>query len=709
MATLQKIRTRAGLLVAIVIGISLAAFILGDMLQSSSSILQRNQMELGEVNGESIQYPAFQQEVEELGAIYKSNSQQSQLNEDTWVQVREQTWQNDVRQLIMEDVYDDLGIKVSSDELFDMIQGSNLHPIIQQIFTDQNTGMVNRSSIINFLKNLETGVSQEEHDYWLFLENQIVEDRTLSKYSYMVGKGLYVTNTEAEASLEAGNKMVNFDYITLPFSEVSDNEVQVTESDLKTYYEAHKEDYKQEKSRKIEYVEFPVTPSESDFSDAEKWINDIKSDFEETNDNVQFVNSNSDINFVDTWYKKEQLPANIGTWIFDEGAEVNDVYGPYFETDRYTLAKLNALEMMPDSVRARHILLQPAGNTQADVDKTQALADSLKTVLDNGGNFAALAEEFSDDQGSAILGGDVGWFGRGQMVKSFEDAAFNSDKNEITVVASNYGFHIIQTTERGKLTKQAQVAYLVRMVQPSTKTYQDVYAQASKFAAENTSAKEFETAVTGEKRTKKVATIGENDREIAGLTDPRPLIRAAYETSEGKVIMSQQESPIFELGDNFVIAVLTKVTEEGIAPFEDVKDRVELSVLKEKKADYLVQKAESASSGKSDLQNIAQELGKEVQSETNVSFNSFSIPAIGMEPAVVGYVSSLDVDKISKPIKGTNGVYIVKVTSVNEQPNQNLAAEKLRMEQDLSMRALSEAYNAHREAADITDKRSKFY
>ena len=709
MATLEKIRTRAGLLVAIVIGISLAAFILGDMLKSSSSILRKNKMEIGDVNGESIQYPAFQKKVDELADIYKSNANTTQLDENTMVQLREQAWQNNVRDIIMQKVYDNLGIQVSSDELFDMIQGTHLHPLIQQIFRNPNTGQVDRAAIIRFLKNLDTGVTQEQRDQWLYIENQITDDREQTKYTNMVGKGLYVTTAEAESSLAAKNKSVNFDYIVLPNSSVSDSMVQVTDSDLKAYYEEHKDDYKQENTRQIEYIDFPVTPSPSDFADAEKWINDIKPDFEETPDNIQFVNSNSDVGYTDTWYKKEDLPENIGKWIFDDDAKVNDVFGPYFENNQYTLAKLIKLEMMPDSVKARHILLQPASTNQADVDKTKELADSLKTAIEKGSDFATLAKEFSKDQGSAILGGDLGWFKRGQMVKEFEDAAFNNAKNEITVVTSQFGVHIIQTTERGKLTKQAQVAYLVRKVQPSTKTYQDVYAKASKFAGENTSASDFESSVTEQKLNKKVATLHENDRQIAGLDSPRPLIRAAFDTEAGNIIMSEQESPIFELGDNFVIAVLTKVTEEGIAPFEDVRARIELNVLKKKKEDYLVQKANNVINGKTDMQAIAQDLNTDVKSATNINFNAYSIPGIGLEPAVVGSVASLDVDKISKPITGNNGVYIVKVTSVNEQGDQNLAAEKMRLEQNLTSQASSEAYDAHREAADIVDKRSKFY
>lgn len=182
MATLQTIRTKAGLLVAIVIGISLAAFILGDMFQGGSSLFQGDRLEIGEVDGESIQYPAFQQQVEELGEIYRMNTQESQLDQDTWVQVREQAWQNTVRRIIMDDVYENLGVAVSSEELFDMLQGTNLHPIVQQLFQNPNTGQVDRSAVVRFLQNLESGaVAPEQREYWLYLEDQIVEQRIQTK------------------------------------------------------------------------------------------------------------------------------------------------------------------------------------------------------------------------------------------------------------------------------------------------------------------------------------------------------------------------------------------------------------------------------------------------------------------------------------------------------------------------------------------------
>lgn len=707
MATLQTIRTRAGLLIAIVIGLALAAFILGDLLQGGSTMFQKNQMEIGEINGESIQYPDFQRQVEELGEIYKQNTQQTQLDENSWVQVREQTWQNTVQKIVMDDVYKDLGIEITSDELFDMLQGANLHPIIQQLFRNPNTGQVDRGAVVNFLKQLETSVAPEQKAYWLYLENQIVEERTQSKYSAMVGKGLFVTSAEAQESLATGNKTINFDYIALNHSTVSDSAVSVTEKDLRDYYNANKNDFKQEKIRDIEYITYNVKPSAADYKDAETWITDIKDDFANAANNVQFVNSNSDVNFDGTWYKKESLPENLATWIFDEGAQLNSVFGPYFENESYTLAKLDSLAMLPDSVKARHILLKP--NTQEELVQMQLLADSLKTVIENGGNFATLAMQYSTDQGSAISGGDLGWFGRGQMVLPFEEAAFKNAKNEVSIVPSQFGIHVIQTTDRGKLTQQARVALLVRNVQASTRTFQDTYAQASKFASENTNAEKFNAAIVAEKLNKRTATVRENDRDIIGLENARILIRAAYEAETGDILATTQGSPIFELGNNFVIGILTKATEEGVSTFEEAKTRVELAVMKEKKAEYLSKKADAAIEGKTDLQSVASQLNSDVKSATNINFNSFSIPGLGAEPAVVGTVSSIDVDNISKPIAGNNGVYIVKVTSVNQGTEQGVDAERERLAQSMGFRASSQAFEAQRKKADITDNRAKFY
>ncbi len=707
MATLQTIRTKAGLLVAIVIGFSLAAFVLGDLISGGTSVFQRNQMEVGVIDGESIQYPEFQKQVEELGEVFKQNYQTTQLDDNAWSQVREQAWQTNIRDIVMGATYEELGIEISADELFDMLQGANPHQIVQQIFSNPETGQFDRASVVRFLKSLETSVRPEDRVQWLNIEQQIVDERTQSKYTSMVAKGMYVTSEEAQTSANAGNKTVNFDYINLAHSTITDDQVTVTDKDLKAYYNANQDEYKLEQSRRIEYITYTVSPSDADYKDAEEWINEIKADFEKAEDNIQFVSSNSDVSFENVWNTKENLPENIGTWVYDEKAEVNAVFGSYANGDAFTLAKLHKSEMMPDSVEARHILLTVA--TQAELLAAQTFADSLKTMIEGGADFAKLARENSTDQGSAINGGDLGWFQRNQMVKPFEEAAFSNTTDSVTIVGTQFGIHLIQTTKRGKLTPQVQVAYLTRNVISSSKTYQDIYAKASKFAGENRTQEQFDAAVAEEKLTKRVANVGENERQIVGLENARPMIRAAYDAEAGDVLQTTQESPIFELGDNFVVAVLVQAIEEGVAPFEDVRARVELAVTKEKKAEFLVAKVNTALSGKSDLAAVAAELNAEVQNASNINFSSFSIPGIGLEPAVIGTVSTSGVDKMSTPIAGNNGVFVVVVTSENEGAGANVAAEQNRLAQTTGYRVTSQAFNAHRNSVEIEDNRANFY
>ncbi len=463
MATLQNIRNRGGLLVAIVIGLALGAFILGDMLNSGSTLMRPSKMKIAEIDGESIQYPEFQKKVEELSEIYKMNTQQNQIDENTMDQIREQVWQEYLRENILGNVAKNLGIAVGSDELFDLVQGSNPHPIIQQLFKNPKTGQVDKSAIIQFLKSLDSQASAQQKTYWLYIENQIKQDRMNTKYNNLVSKGLYVTSDEAKKSLDAKNKSVNFQYVTLNYSTIPDASVTVSDSELKEYYNAHKDEYKQDKTRKIEYITFEVLPSAADNAATQKWITDNKADFAATTDNQQYVNANSDTRFDPGFYKREELPAAIGAWAFS--AQPGDFYGPYLENNEYKLAKIDQFKMIPDSVQASHILINP--QTVGSVDKARALADSLKRKIEFGASFAEMAVKYSEDPGSKLKGGDLGWFKRHQMVPEFEEAAFTGEVNKLYVVATRFGFHIIKPTKKGKEINQVRIAYLSRKIEPS--------------------------------------------------------------------------------------------------------------------------------------------------------------------------------------------------------------------------------------------------
>lgn len=700
MATLQNIRNRGGLMVAIVIGLALGAFILGDMLNSGKKLMGPSQMKIAEIDGEAIQYPDFQRKVEQLSEIYKMNTQQTQIDEKTWEQIREQVWQSYLQDNILGKASEELGIAVSADELFDLVQGNNPHPIIQQLFKNPKTGQVDKATIIQFLKSLETNATPQQKAYWLYIENQIKQDKIRTKYNDLVSKGLYVTSQEAKESLEAKNQNVNFQYVVLNYSSVPDADVKVSDSELKDYYTAHKDQYKQEKSRKIEYVTFDVLPSAGDNAATQKWVEDSKAEFASVADNQQYINVNSETRFNPSFSKREELSPALGEWAFAN--QPGAIYGPYFENNAYKLAKIDQFKMLPDSVEASHILISP--QTAGSAAKAQAKIDSIKGLIERGASFSEMAVKFSEDKGSALKGGNLGWFKRKQMVPEFEEAAFSDAVNQLTIARTQFGIHLIKTTKKGKETNEVRLAILSRNVEPSSETYQKIYAATSKFASENPTMESFNKAVLAQKLDKKLATLKESDQEVPGLESSRQLVRAAFTAEKGKMLLNNEGSSIFEFGNKFVIGALTDATEAGTSTFEEAKPLVDQAVRKEKKGKVLAEKLSGAS-----LEGVASKLSVEVKQASGVNFETYSIPSVGFEPAVVGAVSNLPENKVSSPIEGINGVYLAKVTAVTKSGDTNIKGEKARLAQTLSYRAGSEVFESLKKLVVIDDKRSKFY
>ena len=702
MATLQKIRNRAGIAIAIFIGMALAAFILGDLFKSSSSIMRGKQMELAEIDGKTVTYPEFQAKVDELSEIYKMNANKTSLDLKITEQIREQTWQSIVRNLTMKDIYENLGVAVTSTELFDLVQGKNPHQIIQSIFRDANTGAINRGALIQFLKYQQTNSSGKEHNYWLFIEGQIVEERSFSKYNNLLAKGIYVTTEEAKSDLTGKNHKANIQFVTKSFSSINDSEVKVSDSELKAYYEKNKEKYKQENNRNIDYISFPVVASKADEDKLIKWINDIKSEFASVEDPAAFVNINSDAPFDPTFFKKNDLSPEIGNFAF--AGKVGDIYGPYKDNKSWKLAKIQRFEELPDSVEVRHILIKV--NSQPELAKANATIDSLKNlIVIKGQKFEDIAKAKSQDNGSANNGGNLGWIRRGMIGKPLEDAAFFGKVNDLQVVKSQFGVHLVQVLNRGKTVPNVQLAIIDRVIEPSTQTYQTIYTSASKFASQNQDVKKFNDAIVAQGLNKRTANIHENDKEIAGLENSRLLIRSAYKAKPGSIILGTEGTPIFELGNQFIIATLTGVQEKGLASFSAVKTRVELEVKKEKKAEQLIQKM----TNKSDLTQLASQLGVSVGQAQDITFETYSIQGAGFEPAVAGAATALEANQVSKPVEGNSGVFVIKATSITPGTDQDVAANKQKLAAANSYRANMYAFEALRENAKIVDKRAKFY
>lgn len=697
MATLQKIRNNAGLLVSIVIGLALLAFIMGDLFKPGRSMFSSGN-NVAEIAGKSIPVQLFQQKIDENVENYKRNYRQSSLDANMMNNVQNQTWEQMVRAYVMEDEFAELGLGVSGDELFDMVQGNNIHPQIMQvpIFKNQETGMFDRNLVIQFLKNME--LDPEAQRVWTAFEKSLTEEQQNTKYNTLIQKGIFITSQEAKQYAKEKNEKINFDYTLLDYNTVPDSLVTFANEDLKKYYNENIDRYKQKEECEINYLTFPVVASQQDDLETKEKIAELIKDLEEVENVEQYVNINSDEKFNGNYLSESEMPEAIDTLFVQP---IGTVVGPYKENDAYKIARIVNFKNIPDSVKASHILINPE---KIGLEAANNLADSLVKVIKNGGSFVDLAKEYSTD-GSAQKGGDLGWFKQGTMVKPFNDSCFYGNKGDLLTVQTQFGVHVIKINEQSKKVKKAQIAILTRNIEAGSKTFQQIYSEASKFGSYNRTYKSFVENAEKEKLNLKFAKFGKNDQHVANLENPRQMIRWAFKAKVGDV------SDIYEFGDVYVIATVKKHLEEGKTPFEDVKIDVEREVKKEKKASYLADKINESKKGATTLQTVANTLKSEVKECSNAEFAAYSIPSLGFEPNIQGEMVVVKNNTLSNPIDGNRGVYIIEVKNKTNPMGDKVDVKKERtyLSSLISARIRYEVFSAIKNATEIKDNRAEYY
>ena len=411
MAILQTLRDKAGPLVAGVIGLSLLLFVVSDFFGNNTSQRRRAEKyyELARIDGESVSYQDFDARVQDLVDIYKMSGN-TEINEDMMQSLREQVWQQMLSEKLMSKEYSKTGLGVSPDEVEMLVFGENPHPIVQQLFTDPQTGVFNESFLVNFLKATET--DEATKNYWLFFENQIITDRLNTKLVNLISKGLYVTGQQTEFENNLMSNTVSFSYLARNYATIPDSTVKVSSEEIRHYYDGHKDNYMRSAQRDMEYIVFDIVPSESDTREAEEWAEKEKADFAAATDLVQYINLTADTRHTGVYKTIPELPESLRD--LARSGDKSEVIGPYFEDGAYKLARIVDIAERPDSVRAAHILLAPnAGRSMA---QAKVEADSLIRLVRSGIGFDVLAMTNSNDQGSAQIGGDLGWFSEGMMI-----------------------------------------------------------------------------------------------------------------------------------------------------------------------------------------------------------------------------------------------------------------------------------------------------
>lgn len=711
MAIISSIRKRGGLIVAI-IGVALLAFVVGDF---QGQLFTQREQNAGEIDGQPISIIAFDNEVQRIADVQKERRQQAALDEETMSKIRDNVWEKFISELAFKPQFRHAGIAVGDGEVKELILGNDADPLVVQYFTDQQT-----NQIIEYFRDPMTGklkpqsvktyvdsLPPQEKPRWAEFESLLRDNREQTKYFNLIKKGLYITTEQAKQDYVNLNQSVNFSYVLKPYASLVDSLVTVDDQDLLKYYNENQYKYKQEASRKLEYVIFDIKPTELDFAEtrsdidklAEEW-KQIKS-FEE--DSFLVVRESETRMLDTTFYGKGKLNAQIDS--LAHASEKGTVLPPYIENNVYKLCKVMDWKMWPDSVNARHILLKvPAGDSVAKA-KAKVRIDSIQTAIKRGAKFDVLAKKFSEDLGSGEKGGNLDWFDIGKMVPEFQAACFNGKKGEMPIAFSQFGYHLIEIMEQSPAVRQTMVATIDRTIEPGSKTRQDVYNNAVDFVTKYHSSETFDKGVEEKHLVKRLADpLKESDKTIAGIDNPREIIRWAYNAEDAGLVSTEP----FSFTDKYVVAHLAEIREEGVAPLEQKKEEVTIGAKKAKKAEKFIEEINKLNA--KTIEEIAAKQNLQSSTAEGATFSSYTLPNVGREMSLYGPLFTLKQGALSKPIAGESGVYVLRVDKITEAPpTTDYSNAKSQAKSNFTYRVDGEVTEAIKKKAEIKDNRAKFF
>lgn len=698
MAILQKIRNQSVLLL-VVVGVAMLAFIIGDFLNSGATYFNQSRENIGKINGEAIHITEYTAAVDQMTEVYKIETGQTSLDDELSTQIRTSVWESLVNEKLLQAEADRIGLTVTAEELYDRTLGNNIHPIIMQrrAFYDEN-GQFNRNLLLNFLNSMdmepENEVMAEQLDqlkkYWLFWENAVRTSILQEKYTALFTQTLTANTLDAKMNYEGRSKTINASYIMQPYYSLPDSTISISDSEIKALYNKRKEQYKQEPNCNILYITYPIKPSTEDFAEVEQWMNNLKPEFETTDDITGIVNSNSDKLYEDLYYSAATVPTHLKEFAFS--GKVNDVTPILFENDTYYMARIIENNVMqPDSVRLRHIYL---------ADNNKVRTDSIINALNKKADFAELAAQYSIVPQTAQNGGEIGWVIQTGLPKEIAIPAFSKANNEIFTVDNGQSTQIFQIMEKSPLTPKVKLAIIERNVTPSSRTQSALYNEAKQFIVNNDSRDTFEAAAKEQGLSLQSGYgLQKNTEQVGQLKQSRQIIRWAFDSKENAV------SDVFECGDYFVVAIVTKVNKEEYRTIADVAPELRIELLKDKKAALITDKLTGRT-----LEEAAQLAKSDIQQAENTSLAAYRFGSAGMEPYIIGATTILTNNETSAPLQGNNGVFVVKATTVTPvESNYDEASEIIQMNMRMSYSLPYMTLQLLRDEAKIEDNRATFY
>lgn len=685
MAVLSKIRQRSFFLI-IIIALALFSFVLADVIQSGTFSAGAN--DVGSVNGTDIEAQQFMQSVANIEKQGQGTSSTQAMNS---------AWEQEVRRIILTEEFDKLGLKVGNEQLINIIKQN---PSLSQNPQFLNAaGQFDENKFKESLKGIKNAPDQTQWLQWKEFEKNIEIYAVEQMYNTMIKSGVYTTKAEGKFQYKLENDKADFEYVTVPFSTINDDQVKVSDAEIIDFMKKSPKKYKSDNTTNVDFVLVENKPSKEDEQAMLTSIGDVKVKFDSVANVGEFVNANSDIKFDSTYVAKKDLPIEHQEALFN--LPVGAVYGPYVANGSQCISRMIGRKGNA-SAKASHILIAYKGAERSPATRTkeeaQALANDLLTQAKaNPGNFAMLAMTNSDDPGSKNNGGEYDNITPGQMTPKFNDFVFNNAAGTIGVVETEFGFHVMKVSEKYEAVLMGTV---VQKIQPSEATIDAIYTKVSKLEADANENSDF--AALAKKAGLEVipaTNLKGFDEYIQGVGSQREIVRWSFnkDTEIGDVRR-------FEVPQGFVIAKLKDKNTSGLLPIDVAKQTVEPILKNQKRAEIIKKKMSGAS-----LEAVAQKSGATVQPAIGVSMKSPVLPNIGNEPKVVGKAFGLAAGKTSEIIEGNSGMFMVRAKAVTKAPEVPSYATYITQDRTQNQSyATSKAYTALKDKAEIKDNRANF-
>lgn len=706
MATLEKIRSKSGLLIAVV-GVALAAFVIGDAINGLGASAGSDMNTVGSVDGVELSTLDFQEKVSLYSEISKMEGRMNFSDAD----LRERVWIEYLGSTLFKKKAEALGISVTKEEVSDAFMGKNIHDLVRRnpIFFNEQ-GVFDSLAVVNLLQfvnsnkgavdgngNLTEQARQAEqlNGYLKYCADNIENTLVREKVFDLMSKAM--SSTKKEVNFMANLYSKNYDAVVCKkrFSAIADSTITVSDSDVNACYSKNKEDYKVEQGyRSLKLISFPIRPSQADVENAKASMEDVRKQLAEIADSdvPVLISSVSDANsqYRGVYMSDKDVDFTFKDFAFTAGkGAVSDVMfdGVYYKTAKV----MSDVVSRPDSVRFSHVLVRAA-----TLDEMQKIADSLMALVNSGTPFDSLRSASPNDM-SISNGGDLGWVREGLVgFPNFDSLAFDANVGEVFTVNSNNGIHLVKITDKTAPVKKVKLAVASYMLMPSSETESDIYNKASQFVIENADLETFEKAAKDSNMyVMPLEKLTENQYRVQMFTDIRDLVRWAWEKDRSVGDVSGVYGvEVPGMGSSYVVAAVSDIVDEGYAPVSSVRREVEAQVYNEKKAELLLK--ELASVSEADMTDTIR----------GVRFGLRNLDKVGSEEALVGAICAAAEGQMSKPVVGNFGVYVFKVLSSNANPEVGESAIKVNIDNEVRSFVEGSLFSVLKKNTEIVDNRA---